>query len=152
MLKSIYTKYLKEIFKSLWLVIRVFGQGIWYIYTEILYEPFFFGATIFLIFNRLQAISDYITENPNADWWQMFMLEIQTHPTLYTIFFLSLLMWGMIKWLRHKNEKRRQQKTDALQQKTNLFLEAIAKKMGIDTEVINKHQNGDENRDDKTKH
>lgn len=133
----------KNMLNIIWLVIAELAKVIWFVYADILYEPLFLGSTLFLIFNRLQDVAIYITTNPNTDLWQVFVMEMNAHPVLYSIFFFTLFTWMLIKIMRYLSERRREERM-------NTLLEAIATKVGVDTDgLLDKDKKMEKNKNGK---
>ena len=88
-------------------LIKELFKGIWFVYTEIIFEPVFLGFSIFLIFNRFQDIVQYIISHPESKWWGVFANEMNTHLTLYSFFILVLFLWVMIKIIRALKDNKK---------------------------------------------
>jgi hypothetical protein len=97
---------LRKVTTIIWHVLWVIFKYIAFVYDS-LYEPLFLGFTLYVVFNRLQNIVNYFNAHPHSKWWEVFSNEMNTNPILYTLFFILLVGWVLLKAIHTLREKQR---------------------------------------------
>lgn len=98
-------------------------ESLWEYVHMVLVEPLFFAYTIFLLFNRLDYLTKYTTDNPGINFWDLLDTDMRSN-TIYFWFIAIFYLWMAGKaWFR-ANELREGRAMMKI-------LTAIAKKLDI---------------------
>lgn len=76
--------------------------------SEIIIEPFLFGYAIFALFNKFQSFTQFVSEHPDASFWQMFNLDARRDVNFYLFLYIVMFVWMFGKALKHRRENRNQ--------------------------------------------
>lgn len=122
--------------QTIWNNAKELTEELWFTITDIVFDILFLGFSVFLIYPRVQSIVEYVIANPASDFGHELLKDMNANPILYSIFIFALGIVFLSKWAQVITAKDRDKAMDAKIDKTNMLLEAIAQKLGVDTEAI----------------
>jgi len=98
---------------------------------EMLIDPLFFAFVVFVLFNRITSIEDYVAAHPGTNFWSQFNLDMERNVNFYMLFLVIFTVWMMGKaWTHRRQETEQRTIRKALEANTKV-LEAIAQQMGV---------------------
>jgi len=98
---------------------------------EALVNPLFFGFVVYVLFNRITSITDYVSTHPEISLWQQLNVDVEQDVNFYMWILIVFTIWMLGKaWIHGKQKYVERTITKALEANTKV-LAAIAKQIGV---------------------
>ncbi len=71
----------------------------------LLFEPLFFGFTLFLLYNRFEFLIDYSRQFPQYSLYKLINKDIGMNPVIYIVFLVAFAIWMAGKAIQYRKAK-----------------------------------------------
>ncbi|MFA5064458.1 MAG: hypothetical protein WC566_03230 [Dehalococcoidia bacterium] len=71
----------------------------------LLFEPLFFGFTLFFLFNRFEFLIDYSREHPQYSLYELINKDMEMTPIIYIAFLICFVIWMAGKAILYRKAK-----------------------------------------------